>query len=1036
MVRAEIARRLKRRIGLAILLVSCIGNPSVAQQVNSITEPKSFPIAVSAEDAARWRQGDYDVWHLTGQVVFNQGNTTVEADEAIIWSEPAVPEKQIPAKLIVYAEGEKVTVSTRRNGRPHQVSGKTKDELILSQWLGRFYSDFGVQFKIPILGPSPAAPPPIFARGKKARKNEVTDQVESVQFQQPLQPLIQQPQFEQTQPDSPALPPTQIEFKPRSKNPLNIRTFPSPDGSENIFLYTGGVRVSVEGQPISQMQQGISNSSGENRDRLTIEADTVVAWTNPLRQLAGNSVDDSAKRWEVYLEGNVVFSTDDRVVYAERMYYDVRQKRGTILQAELYSPVQGYDGMLRLKADVLQQIDENNVRAYGSAVTSSRIGVPRYWLQSEVVDLTRSLNYRYDEFGRLIYDPQTGQPETVWNYEGSSRNNFVYMLGVPIFFWPSLNANNDQGSYFISGLALKNDGVFGFQSYTKYNAFQLFGWRKPPQNSSWDLNLDYMSERGIGFGTEADYDIPDPYGFRYQNKGRLEAWGIFDDGFDNLGRDRRQLTPEKDFRGRIFWQHRNRYTSGFEVSAEVGWISDRNFLEQYREREWDQEKDETTGIQVKKLFGEQSFNVTANVRVNDFFTQSERLPSFDYFLLGKSLFNDRLTWSTHSHVGYYNLEVADPPLDPVDAAKFDPLAWEFNREGIIAGTRHEISIPIQTGVVKATPYAMGESIFYGEQIDGSSLTRTYGQAGVRLSLPMHRIHPNVRNVLFNLNGLAHKVEWESDLYVAEASENMDQLPLYHQLDDDAQEHFRRRFFFDSFGGVPGGNVPTRFDERNFAFRSGMQSDVTAASPEIVDDLMAARIGVNQRWQTKRGPAGNQRIVDWITLDMHGTLFPKSNRDNFGELLGVFNYDFRWHVGDRLTVLSDAYADFFSQGLRTISLGARMTRPEVGNLYFGFRSLEGPISANVLNSQINTRLAEKWILTLGTSVDFGDSGNLGQRFAISRIGESAIIRTGINVDASRGTTGLNFLIIPRFMTGKSLRKIIGVEVPPLGSQGIE
>jgi hypothetical protein len=90
----------------------------------------------------------------------------------------------------------------------------------------------------------------------------------------------------------------------------------------------------------------------------------------------------------------------------------------------------------------------------------------------------------------------------------------------------------------------------------------------------------------------------------------------------------------------------------------------------------------------------------------------------------------------------------------------------------------------------------------------------------------------------------------------------------------------------------------------------------------------------------------------------------------------------------------------------------------------------------LNSQINTRLAEKWILTLGTSVDFGDSGNLGQRFAISRIGESAIIRTGINVDASRGTTGLNFLIIPRFMTGKSLRKIIGVEVPPLGSQGIE
>ena len=73
--------------------------------------------------------------------------------------------------------------------------------------------------------------------------------------------------------------------------------------------------------------------------------------------------------------------------------------------------------------------------------------------------------------------------------------------------------------------------------------------------------------------------------------------------------------------------------------------------------------------------------------------------------------------------------------------------------------------------------------------------------------------------------------------------------------------------------------------------------------------------------------------------------------------------------------------------------------------------------------------KKWAMSLGTSIDFGASGNLGQRFAVSRIGESAIIRAGVNVDVSRGTTGFNFLILPRFIPKKSLRRTIGVENRP-------
>lgn len=1052
-VRDEAARRLNTvplLIFTAIALsVLCIGKMASGQQINSIAESKEIPISISANQASRWKQGSYDVWHLQDNVIVSQGRTTVSAANAIVWYEKPDAEKKLPGKVILYCEGQQgdgrrdrgtsglVTVTQQRPGTPHSITGQAADRQELKSWLGRFYSDFGVQFKTPIVGPSPQKVPAIFDRGLIARKKEAAEtQASLVQFQEPVQPMIAPPQnLTLRAPQQTAGAPTQIDFKPRSKNPLNVRAFPSNDNSENIVLYTGGVRVTIAGQQVQQFQNELDQTN-RSSGRVTIEADTVVAWTNPLGQLINKQVDESAKRWEIYLEGNIVFTTDDRVVYAERMYYDVRLRRGTILKAEMYTKAPGYEGMIRLKADVLEQLDENNARAYGSAITSSRIGVPRYWLQSEVLDLNRRPSLDFNEYGQIAYDPQTGQPKTEWTYEGTSRNNFIYAGGVPIFFWPTLNGNSNQSSYYISGLAIKNDSVFGFQTYTKWNAYQLFGISRPPEDTRWDLNLDYLSDRGFGFGTEGDYDHKDPYGLRNLNKGRFEAWGIFENGLDNLGRGRRTLVPEESFRGRVFWQHRTRFANGLEFIGETGLVSDRNFLEQYREREWDQNKDHVNKLQLKKLFGEHSFNVLANYRTSDFFTQTSRLPALHHFMLGQSVFNNRLTWSAHSHAGYHKLETADAPLDPVDASRFDPLIWEVPREGIIAGTRQELAMPLQWGPVKATPYLLGEAIFYGEDVAGNNNDRVFGQGGFRLSLPMVSINPQVHNPLLNLNGLAHKVEFETDIFFAESNENLGTFSLYNQLDDDAQEHFRRRFLFNSFGGSFGDNVPIRFDERDFAFRTGMQSNVTATSPEIVDDLFAAKVGIHQRWQTKRGPYNNQKIVDWIVFDFHGTLFPKEDRDNHGEVIGVLDYDFRWHVGDRLTILSDAYADVFSQGLKTISLGARLTRPEVGNLYVGFRSIEGPISANVLNAQINHRLTEKWAASLATSLDFASSGNLGQRFAISRIGESAIFRAGVNVDVSRGTTGLNIVVLPRFVPKKTLRRSIGVEIPYLGARGIE
>src|SRR5207247_2117684 len=127
-------------------------------------------------------------------------------------------------------------------------------------------------------------------------------------------------------------------------------------------------------------------------------------------------------------------------------------------------------------------------------------------------------------------------------------------------------------------------------------------------------------------------------------------------------------------------------------------------------------------------------------------------------------------------------------------------------------------------------------------------------------------------------GIAHKVVFDVDASVADSNRDLSLFPLYDQIDDDAQEHFRRRFAFNTFGGT----TPPQFDERFYAVRSGLAGSVTNPSAEIADDLMAVRMGIRQRWQTKRGPTIRPRIVDWVVLDTEIVYFPRANRDNFGQ----------------------------------------------------------------------------------------------------------------------------------------------------------
>ena len=148
-------------------------------------------------------------------------------------------------------------------------------------------------------------------------------------------------------------------------------------------------------------------------------------------------------------------------------------------------------------------------------------------------------------------------------------------------------------------------------------------------------------------------------------------------------------------RGRFQWRDRQEIGDTFTLMTEIGYISDRNYLEQYNEIEWDTGKDTETLAYLKHQDGNTAWTMTGREKINDFDTSTSWLPKGDLYVLGRSFFDGRVNWSSHSSIGYGHLSPATPPTNPDDV--FTPLPFVADREGLVTMSRLEISAPMNLG---------------------------------------------------------------------------------------------------------------------------------------------------------------------------------------------------------------------------------------------------------------------------------------------------------------------------------------------------
>jgi hypothetical protein len=721
------------------------------------------------------------------------------------------------------------------------------------------------------------------------------------------------------------------------------------------------------------------------------------------------------------------------------------------------------------------------IRGDRTVMTGSRFPNPAYQINNRSVDLTRSAKALADpNSGRLAGDPNdpNAPMDLVWHYD--ARQNFFWMGWLPVFYWPRLTGDVDDLEPPIRMIGFRTNNYFGQQVLTDWNPFRIIGIRRPEWIDIWNVDVDYLSARtkdfpALGsemgwFGRDLIRDLTDPYhrvrnpdeNFTRSYFGYFDIWGLKDGGNDVLGSgpavvtmgppgagkkgyQRSDVPSFQDIRGRFNIRHMQRFLEDddehrFEdlrLQMEIAYVSDRQFLEEYFKRLNETGLDQETLAYMQWQKNNWSWDLWAEANLQTFNTETQWLPRLDYYRLGDSFLNHWFNYSQHTGVDYASTHT-DIMVNNPNIFAFQPFDPISNTAGVFQALRgytsHEIDMPLNIyDVVRIKPYLQGQLVGWNNQIGGGqfnqqstgAMGRYWGAAGVHVETTAWKVYPWVENEILNIHGLNNKMSFYADFRAAYSNQRLNAIAIQDDLDDNEYEFVRRYFALTSFTG---GVLPFPYDPRHLILRRAL-SPITGPT-DIQATLTTLQLGVHQRLQTKRGPEGRRRIVDWMTLDVMGTYFPDAQRDNFGKSWGQTMYNYQWFLGDRTSIISYGWFDYWKlvgsaplnnynvqgfnpTGLNVITTGISISRPPRANVFIGYTVIDtGPIQTSALNTSISYWLSPKWYGSYSTSYDFGNKILLGSMFSFTRIGADYLTSIGLTVDPQRQSYMFAFQISPR------------------------
>ncbi|MCF7957564.1 MAG: hypothetical protein K9M57_03850 [Phycisphaerae bacterium] len=616
---------------------------------------------------------------------------------------------------------------------------------------------------------------------------------------------------------------------------------PQPDGGD-IFVYSGGI-TAVQKFP-------------EEDSLLEFSAQSAVVFYSQKELLerfkdrgeSKEKTDLSRYPIGIYLEGDVVLRLDrinlkngttatDNVINAEQVYYDFVNKNALILKGKLRLNATENQIPITLRARRIRQWNLSTYLADDIQLSNDEFAEPHVWLGVKRARIV-------SEKPQTMLDGSQKPGVIRFNLENITMN----MGNTPIFWWPKAAGTSSNATSPMQALHTGVNSELGVTLETEWDLAWLLGIRPStdpqtnrfsPESVTSKLRLDGYSKRGPGIGVDADYQSP-------VNFGNFKSYLLHDDGEDRLGRfdSRKDLVPPDDLRGRVRWQHRQYLPDDWQGSFEVGYLSDRNFLESWEEREFDREKKPETAIYFKQQRDNWAFDFLNKFHLNDFDYTRTELPRAGFHIAGQDFFE----LFTYQHDGYITRigeragDVMVPGYSGVPEHSILPDQLD-QRSFAFANSRHEISLPLHFGVVNIAPTGIVTYVY-----DDSDKTNSFvqGAMGFRAGSKLWHVNNAAQSRLFDIDRIRHIIEPEVSAFWTES-----------ELDESAQQ-----------------------DRYNFTLR--------------------------QRWQTMRGPQGDKHSVDFLRLDTGVTLVT-NDIDNI-DLPGMYYSSSPEMLFDHAAMLNDDLAN--------------------------------------------------------------------------------------------------------------------------------
>jgi hypothetical protein len=1070
-MRGEAARRIAggavktrsraRRLLLALLLLAAGGVAAAVVSAEDLLRfsrnvpGESKPVVVDADQIVTWTEGNIRVLLLKGQVLIQQGVVRAQAQDGVIFVDldhyqathvwdvevygeggasvqngpdasngsTAVLDLHTAGELKLNAHKGKVTQEARPNdpvyrravaqrGGPAAPAPQTADPIQRTGFAAPAETSASVTPAAPAQSTPPPALPPAAPLPQPAAP--------------PTAPLLP-PVAATPSPAAPAAPVTvvpgplgggipggpsairQISILPRNPSGFHFerQTVESAPGQppESATVVTGGFILTVR-----------STDPRTNAvDLLDIEADRGVFWDRDATDRRPQAAGLSGREVEFYLAGNVEIrqrsGREERTLRADEIYYDVSRNVALALTADLEWRQPGLPDMIHFTADELQQQSPTQFRGLKGAFFSSKLpSDPGLKVDFAEATLEEKRQFRRTLFGREIIDIRTSQPQVEVQKLVRADDIFLRVNEVPVFYLPFLqgDANDPLGP--IRDISSGYNRIYGFQLNLTWDVYDLIGITRIP-NTNWHLETDYLSARGPALGTQFDFAGKDPCGVPGRYSGVIKLWSIYDTGEDILGGGR-DNQPHPTWRDRIQIHARDDdMPLGFSIQAQVGEFSDQNVHEQYDKIGFDQDPNWETFAYLKQQQSNWAWTLLVDERLRDWFTETNWLPRADGYLIGQSFF-DLVSYDAHIDAGYAQLRPASVGPSPLFSGAPPTFPNAIAVDTGRADLQQEVRLPFYLGPVKVVPYANLTLSYYTNDIEGQDRGRAVGGGGVMASIPFTRLYPDVHSLLWNLDGINHKIVLSGNYYAAGATDSHLRFPELDRLNDDVNDYSLRYITpiqpqINPSNGLALATSPV-YNTQLYALRRLVDNRI-----DTLDNIQALQLDLRQRWQTKRGFPGFEHIIDWMTLDLSASVFPAANRDNFGSTWGFLEYDWNWNVGDRTALTSSGFIDPEAGGPRFFSVGAYLNRTDRTNLFLGYRQID-PLQSKAVTAAVTYVFSPKYSMTASSTYDFGTSEALSNALVLTRMGSDCQVSLGVTYNALTNNFGVTVEIVPNLI----------------------